>query len=85
MTIENLQKILNRQMVKILTYCKEKFHHTNQSLLDNLSEDEEGNVKYKDVFINQPQIDALTTQNTLLKSEITELSSLLDVINRESR
>lgn len=83
MTIENLQKILNRQMVKILTYCKEKFHHTNQDLLDNLSEDEEGNVKYKNVFINQPQIDALTTQNTLLKSEVTELSKLLDAINRE--
>lgn len=82
-TIECLQKISKKQMVKILNYCKEKFHHTNQDLLDNLSEDDEGNIKYKDAFINQPQIDALTTQNTLLKSEVAELSKLLDVINRE--
>lgn len=83
MTIECLRKVLKQEMVKILTYCKTKFSHANQELLDNLSEDTDGNVMYKGEFINQPQIDVLTAQNTLLKSEIAELNRLLDVVNRE--
>lgn len=83
MTIECLQKILKQHTVKIFNYCKEKFCHDNQELLDNLTEDENGNVMYKNGFINQPHIDSLTTQNSLLKSEVAELSALLDIVNRE--
>lgn len=83
MTVECLRKILKQEMIKIITYCKTNFFHANQELLENLTEDTNGNVLYKGDFINQPQIDVLTAQNTLLKSEIAELSQLLDVVNRE--
>ena len=79
-----LQQLLNT-VQQLKEYIDNNVGHVDidNDILNNLSEDENGNILYKGEFINQPQINVLTEQNSLLREEIIELNKLLDIINRE--